>query len=404
RGKDRGRREARLREPRRQARAARRVGQGRQRRGVGDEGPPRHRQAAHRCLRPGSDRRRDPEARRRPARLPGRQGGRHGPHRSGRQGPRRHPHRLHRRRDGGAHAGRPARQARRPRGACCPRAARYPRARRAGGQARRAAAVAPHAPRRAASRGALLPWNGGSRQALMRIFGWAASDVGRKRAHNEDSFLCNNDLRLYAVADGMGGHLGGERASRMAVEILEREIDDVNQAGLLGNPPPKGTTGLGHPVNALLRRAVIEADRNIYETAMANPELSGMGTTLTALLFSEGYVHLSHVGDSRAYLYRDGRARQLTEDHSWIQEQVRAGLISPEEAKESRFRNIITRSVGFEPSVEPDLAGIAVLTGHFYRDAAGVFVDLANQRGGDDNVTCLVVYAGNELVAPESSH
>jgi len=138
-------------------------------------------------------------------------------------------------------------------------------------------------------------------------------------------------------------------------------------------------------------------------------------------------VHLSHVGDSRAYLYRDGRARQLTEDHSWIQEQVRAGLISPEEAKESRFRNIITRSVGFEPSVEPDLAGIAVqagdcfvlcsdglsnyltidelgqvLTGHFYRDVAKVFVDLANQRGGDDNVTCLVVYAGNE-VGPASS-
>ena len=256
----------------------------------------------------------------------------------------------------------------------------------------------------------------------MRIVGWGASDVGRKRAHNEDSLLCNNDLRLYAVADGMGGHLGGERASSMAVEILEREIEEVRRAGLLAPRPETLTTGASHPVNALLRRAVVEADRHIYEAAMANPELSGMGTTLTALLFSDGYVHLSHVGDSRAYLYRDGRARQLTEDHSWIQEQVRAGLISPEEAKESRFRNIITRSVGFEPSVEPDLAGIAVqagdcfilcsdglsnyltidelaqvLTGHFYRDVANVFVDLANQRGGDDNVTCLVVYAGNEV-------
>src|SRR6185312_10922128 len=203
--------------------------------------------------------------------------------------------------------------------------------------------------------------------------------------------------------------------------ILEREIGEVHKSGVLTAPPESSTTGQSHPVNALLRQAVVEADRHIYE--------SGMGTTLTALLFTDGYVHLSHVGDSRAYLYRDGRARQLTEDHSWIQEQVRAGLISPEEAKESRFRNIITRSVGFEPSVEPDLAGIAVqagdcyvlcsdglsnyltldelgqvLTGHFYRDAAGVFVDLANQRGGDDNVTCLVVYAGNELVAPESSH
>ena len=207
----------------------------------------------------------------------------------------------------------------------------------------------------------------------------------------------------------------------MAVEILEKEIADVRRAGRMEVKREEVVPGGPHPVGALLRRAVIEADRHIYETAMANPELAGMGTTLTTLLFNDGYVHLGHVGDSRAYVYRDGRARQLSEDHSWIQEQVRAGLISPEEAAASRFRNIITRSVGFEPSVEPDLAGIAVqagdcfvlcsdglsnyltveeigqvLTGFFYRDVAQVFVDLANERGGDDNVTCLVIYAGNE--------
>jgi protein phosphatase len=245
--------------------------------------------------------------------------------------------------------------------------------------------------------------------------------VGRKRHHNEDSLLCNNELSLFAVADGMGGHLGGERASRMAVEILEREIEKARRDGQLTAPVGELPPGEPHPIRALLRRAVIEADRNIYEAAMQNPALAGMGTTLTVLLFLGEQLHLAHVGDSRAYLYRDGRARQLTEDHSWIQEQVRAGLISPEEAKESRFRNIITRSVGFEPSVEPDLAvmpvqagdcfvvcsdGLSnylssdelgqVLTGHFYRDVANVFVDLANDRGGDDNVTCLVVYAGNE--------
>ena len=254
----------------------------------------------------------------------------------------------------------------------------------------------------------------------MRITGWGASDVGRKRHHNEDSFLCNNELGLYAVADGMGGHLGGERASRMAVEILEKEIERARKQGLLANPG-QAMPGEPHPISALLRRAVIEADRHIYEAALANPALSGMGTTLTALLFWGGHVHLGHVGDSRAYLYRDGRARQLSEDHSWIQEQVRAGLISPEEAKESRFRNIITRSVGFEPSVDPDLQGLPVqtgdcfvlcsdglsnylsveefgqvLTGHFYRDVASVFVSMANDRGGDDNVTCVCVYAGNE--------
>src|SRR3954453_12364791 len=255
----------------------------------------------------------------------------------------------------------------------------------------------------------------------MKTRGWAVTDVGRKRDHNEDSFLCNNELRLYAVADGMGGHLGGERASRMAVEILEREIERARQDGLLANTATEVPAGEPHPIAALLRRAVGEADRHIYEAAMANPALSGMGTTLTSLLFWGGYVHLGHVGDSRAYLYRNGKARQLTEDHSWIQEQVRAGLISPEEAKESRFRNIITRSVGFEPSVEPDLVGLPVQAGdcyvlcsdglsnyvsveelgqvlnsHFYRDVATVFVDMANDRGGDDNVTCLVIYAGNE--------
>ena len=258
----------------------------------------------------------------------------------------------------------------------------------------------------------------------MRITGWAASDVGRKRNHNEDSFLCNNELSLYAVADGMGGHLGGERASRMAVEIIEKEIAEVRRAGLLDAKPQDQGGGGGNggdPTTAVLRRAVIEADRHIYAAATANPDLAGMGTTLTTLLFSKGYVHLGHVGDSRAYIYRDGRARQLSEDHSWIQEQVRAGLISPEEAAASRFRNIITRSVGFEPSVEPDLQGMAVqagdcfvlcsdgmsnyltvdeigqvLTACFYRDAANVFVDLANERGGEDNVTCLIVYVGNE--------
>src|SRR6185295_18608763 len=141
----------------------------------------------------------------------------------------------------------------------------------------------------------------------MRVIGWGATDVGRKRNHNEDSFLCNNDIALYAVADGMGGHLDGERASRMAAR------------------PAGSAPGAQNPVAALLRKAVVEADRHIYEEATANPELAGMGTTLTTLLFHGGYVHLGHVGDSRAYLYRDGRARQLTEDHSWIQEQVRGG-------------------------------------------------------------------------------
>ncbi len=263
----------------------------------------------------------------------------------------------------------------------------------------------------------------------MRIRGWGASDVGRKRDHNEDSFLCNDALSLYAVADGMGGHLGGERASRMAVDLVEQALGAAlarpESRPSHQGPPPQSTTthaaAMALSVGHLLRDAVVEADRAIYENALADPAVWGMGTTLTALFFADRRAHVGHVGDSRAYLYRDGRARQLTDDHSWIQDQVRAGLLSPEEAKESRFRNIITRSVGFEPSVQPDMQDLIVqagdcyilcsdglsnylsleeiaqvLTTQYYRDAPRTLIAMANDRGGDDNVTCVCVYAAND--------
>jgi serine/threonine protein phosphatase PrpC len=249
----------------------------------------------------------------------------------------------------------------------------------------------------------------------MKTRGWAVTDVGRKRDHNEDSFLCNDELRLYAVADGMGGHLGGERASRMAVEIVEREMIQARARGL---SPDEGPPAVG----SALRDITLLAARAIYEAAHADAQHAGMGTTLTTAAFHNQHLTLCHVGDSRAYVYRDGRARQLTEDHSWIQEQVRAGLLSPDDAMVSRFRNIITRSVGFEPSVEPDVITVpveagdcyllcsdglsnylsteeigAVLTNRFYGDAGPALVEMANDRGGDDNVTCVVIYVANEL-------
>lgn len=254
----------------------------------------------------------------------------------------------------------------------------------------------------------------------MKTRGWAVTDVGRKRDHNEDTFLCNDQLRLYAVADGMGGHLGGERASRMAVELVEREMERALAQGL----GPAATPSQA-PMALALRQATVIAARAIYEAAHADSQHAGMGTTLTAGAFHDQHLYLCHVGDSRAYVYREGRARQLTEDHSWIQEQVRAGLLSPDDAMVSRFRNIITRSVGFEPSVEPDLITVpvepgdcflfcsdglsnylstdeigGVLTAHFYADAGPALVALANDRGGDDNITCVVIYVANEAAAP----
>jgi protein phosphatase len=141
-----------------------------------------------------------------------------------------------------------------------------------------------------------------------------------------------------------------------------------------------------------------------------------MGTTLTAAFFHGNEVSICHVGDSRAYLFRSGRAQQLTEDHSWIQEQIRAGLIEPEDAMVSRFRNIITRSVGFEPTVEPDLFTLPVeaddrlllcsdglsnylsekemgevLAERTTEESGPALIEMANERGGDDNITCVIV-------------
>jgi protein phosphatase len=254
----------------------------------------------------------------------------------------------------------------------------------------------------------------------MKPRGWAVTDVGRKREHNEDSFLCSDELQLYAVADGMGGHLGGERASRMAAEILEREM-----AARLANGAR--TEMSSDAMAQALKESTVVASKAIFDSAQAEPNYAGMGTTLTGLCFHGSSVTVCHVGDSRAYLFRDGRARQLTEDHSWVQEQVRAGLVSADDILVSRFRNIITRSVGFESGASPDVQTMLVETGdcfllcsdglcnyfsteelgvvlseHFYGEAGSALVEMANERGGDDNITCVIVYVANVLARADT--
>jgi len=249
----------------------------------------------------------------------------------------------------------------------------------------------------------------------MKLRSWALTDVGLKRDHNEDSYLCSDESQLYAVADGMGGHQGGERASRMAAEILEREMASRLNASSRGSMSDEA-------MGQALREAISVASRAIYDSAHAEPEFVGMGTTLTGVCFHGGRLTLFHVGDSRAYLFRDGMVRQLTEDHSWVQEQIRAGLVSANDALVSRFRNIITRSVGFEPTVSPDIVSLmvepgdcyllcsdglsnyfsaeelsTVLSQHFYDEACHALVRMANDRGGDDNITCILIYVPNVL-------
>lgn len=290
----------------------------------------------------------------------------------------------------------------------------------------------------------------------MRLWAWGLSDTGRKRERNEDSFLADSDLGVMAVADGMGGHQGGATASRMAVETLARELQEARgdfdaavsrhkelsvritqEMAAVDDPtgevpglayrvteenllPPPGTATVFSPALELMRRIVRRASAGIYEAAFARPELRGMGTTLTAVLLHAGKAHLAHAGDSRCYMFRDGQLRQLTEDHSWIAEQLRSGSISEAEAKASKFRHVITKSIGFERDIDADLKSVPVSPGDcfllcsdgmsnyiehgeleriiamtWYRRLPEQLIELANDRGGDDNITVVVGLVAN---------
>jgi len=301
----------------------------------------------------------------------------------------------------------------------------------------------------------------------VRLWAWGQSDPGRKRERNEDSYLVDPETGVMAVADGMGGHQGGATASRMAVEYLGRELAEVRgnfdqalleqvQGQLQGavrtteempaindltdpsTPPagsrpvpqgpargsdptlPAGMVAAFSPALEVMRGVVRRASSAIFEASWSKPELRGMGTTLTAMLVHGGRAHLVHAGDSRCYVFRDGQLRQLTEDHSWIAEQLRAGSISEAEAKSSKFRHVITKSIGFERDIEADTKTVSVSAGDcfllcsdgmtnyvehgelerivamtWYRRLPATLVELANSRGGDDNITVVVGLVAN---------
>jgi protein phosphatase len=250
----------------------------------------------------------------------------------------------------------------------------------------------------------------------MRIIAWPATDVGRVRSHNEDSHLVDAAVGLYLVADGMGGHAGGAHASQLCVDV----VDKVVRRGLdtLGGVSPEQCTAA---ITELLGAAASEASARIHDQAEGDPQLHGMGTTLTGLFLHGDRGYVVHVGDSRAFLLRGGACQQLTNDHSWLNEQVQAGLLTEEEAAQSDLKHIITRSVGFERHVEADVIPVNITLGdafllcsdgfsnyveahelaelardHWYADLPRVCTDLANKRGGDDNITVLVALACND--------
>lgn len=249
----------------------------------------------------------------------------------------------------------------------------------------------------------------------MKIDFFGQSDVGRKREKNEDSFIISDDIGLFMVADGMGGHLGGEYASRLAVRTVAETIRHMME-------DPEATTAseLG-PFNRsdpgeLLKYAIRIASQKIFDEANSDSHLRGMGTTSVAMLVRDGKGFIANVGDSRAYLVHHGELTQLTTDHSLVAEQLRAGFITPEELKHHKFKNIITRSVGFQDDVEIDLlirdleegdrfllcsdgltnliddaSILKIVSKNNPKDGCRKLIELANKRGGDDNITVVVI-------------
>ena len=229
------------------------------------------------------------------------------------------------------------------------------------------------------------------------------TDVGKVRANNQDAPIVSEKLRLYGVADGMGGHKGGEVASTSARDDLLRELE--------------GKT----PSVATLSGAIEEVNRQIYHQQEHDDALTGMGTTLSVLWMSDNFVYIGHVGDSRVYLLRDGEFKQMTLDHSLVEQLVREGVLTEEEAQNHPMRNIITRAIGTDESVEVEvvveerrkgdlwlacsdgLHGLVddrqmrdALRQYAPEKAADVLLKAALDAGGRDNVTLVIVHDGEE--------
>lgn len=236
------------------------------------------------------------------------------------------------------------------------------------------------------------------------------SDVGRVRDGNEDSISWDARLGLIVLADGMGGHNAGEVASAMAIETIKAALQDVLA------PEIQAADIIDY--NDAVREAVTFANQEIHEQAQMKTECAGMGTTVVMGLFRGDSVILAHVGDSRIYRYRHGELEQMTSDHSLVQEMVDSGYLSKEEAQQSASKNLITRALGIAPEVEVDVKQIPVQREDIFlmcsdglsdlvddqaiclvikdagldmQSAAQGLVNLANERGGTDNVSVILV-------------
>ena len=249
----------------------------------------------------------------------------------------------------------------------------------------------------------------------MEVSAHGLTHVGRQRQHNEDAFLVESDAKLFLVADGMGGHAAGEIASRIAVDSISEFILHTKEDD--GTWPHAYDEHYTRTTNRLMA-AVKLANTRVLEAMKKDARLRGMGTTVVACMADEEKMSVAHVGDSRAYLIREGQLSRITNDHSWVFEQVQAGMLTEAEAEKHPLRNVITRALGGALQVTPDASEIHAKPGDVFllcsdgltgmvpeteilrvvtanssdlQKACQQLIDAANERGGLDNVTAVLV-------------
>lgn len=252
-----------------------------------------------------------------------------------------------------------------------------------------------------------------------------ATHTGMVRSHNEDSMATDAEIGLAVLADGMGGYNAGEVASGIATALISSEIREA----LVRHAPHKVDNATGAPfATTLLANIIAKANTSIFQSANSQPQYAGMGTTLVVTLFCNNQMTIAHIGDSRCYRQRGGKLEQVTRDHSLLQEQIDSGLLTKEAAKRSQNKNLVTRALGIEPAVEAEIHTYPALEGDIYlvcsdglndmvedediemtlsvlganlQLAAEQLVQMANDNGGRDNISVVVIKVMKDFPADE---
>jgi len=250
------------------------------------------------------------------------------------------------------------------------------------------------------------------------------TDPGIVRSHNEDSIASDADKGIVVLADGMGGYNAGEVASCMATTVICTELQQMLEEYSPFDIDPQSAQTVAQ---SMLREQIAKANTSIYQAAQSQAQYAGMGTTLVVAMFHDNKVTVAHIGDSRLYRLRGDEFSQVTKDHSLLQEQIDSGLITPEQAKTSHNKNLVTRALGIDPAVEPEIndydsqvgdiyllcsdglcdmvsdedIGMAVQTlGANIKLCCQQLVQMANDNGGRDNISVILVKVVRDYAAP----